>query len=489
MKNLQKKIRLPPPQALNTDEVSNYTSQQSEVITPVAVEQDNSRVEVIEVEESSEEPVSAVVVEEEKAEVISEPVSIPETELTVPDNKTSETAEEYVLVDTTVALEDKETIADESALPEAEETQSIEEEPLEAMVWYLTYPLDIKAYRAHAYITYPDFITKEEVLNACASAYNKYSEYLDGVSVSVIEDGLAELTYPDSLTSSDFEVALAVLDEELTPYVDRVIASYNNTQDVVIVDELCIADITEEQQNSEGTMVVATIKEPEVATSITASSTAVAEEEMLDESKESVEDSGKTAPAVESTTSTEIVNNVAVVHDEENKKNNVVDYLSYGRESVSVWGTGYGMAEKVAEGKSFNAKRFTRSYIYAFNVEYDYRLTKLFNVGVKTGHEGVIFHVGGYDSQIPLILTVGMVPYERKHSKLAFDLGVGIDVVQSALKKGFSLIGDFSLSYSYKLGGHFALGVATDIRCSYTFSDGEFRLEFMPVLLGASFTF
>lgn len=407
----------------------------------------------------------------------------------MPDNELSVTEEDYVLVDTTAALEDEEAVADESALSESEETQSAVEKPLEAMVWYLTYSLDIKAYRGHAYITYPDFITEEEVLNACASAYNKYSQYLDGVSVSVIEDGLAELTYPDSLTSSDFEAALAILDEELTPYVESVIASYNNTQDVIIADELYIADITEEQQNNEDAIVVATIKEPEVATSITASSTVLAEEETLDESKESVEDFGKTATAVENTTSTEIVSTAVVISNEEKKENNVVDYLSYGRESVSVLGTGYGMAEKVADGKSFNAKRFTRSYIYAFNIEYDYRLTKLFNVGVKTGYEGVIFHVGGYESQIPLILTVGMVPYERKHSKLAFDLGVGIDVVQSALKKGFSLIGDFSLSYSYKLGGHFALGVATDIRCNYTFSDKEFRLEFMPILFGASFTF
>ncbi len=377
-----------------------------------------------------------------------------------------------------MAEESDETAVDTVAVidenEEAEAQKDVSEEPLRARVWYDTYYLDIEAYSGYAYITYPDFITEDEVLDASEAAYNKYSQYLDGVYVIPVGDGIVKLTYPENFTSEDFVKALSVLEEELPSYVDSTVASYNTEESVTSIETITVNYEKEEDvstasdHTSEETPVAILIEKDEKA------------EAPLHEEEER---------KAETTSSSDKGGSTAVIKSSEDDKKEETVYPLYRKESISIWGTGYGMAEKVLEGKSFNARRLTRSYIYAFNVEYDYRLSKLFTIGVKTGYEGVIFHVGGYTSQIPLLMTAGMVPYEKGHSKLAFDIGVGVDAVESVVKKSFALIGDLSLSYTYKLGEYFALSLGTSVRCGYTFSDKEFRLEIMPLLLGAAFTF
>ncbi len=551
------------------------------------------------------EPTSETVEKEQKE------VTVPEEqkEVTVTDDQTStsETSnEEHV---PSPAEEEKKTEDVQEASERVTETEETAiEEPLEAQVWYL----DIEAYTGYAYITYPAFVTDSEIAAACAVAYEKYPQYLDGVNVIPVEDGRLMLTYHSDMTSADFETAISILEAELPAYI----ASLTTTSPVeeseptseTVKEEVATVIVTEEKAptetstsitiieenkpstetiEKEETVVVVTEKQTsqETSTSITIveenelstetiekvetveivtddqespeTSTSIIIVEESEPSAESVEKEEtvvivteeKTATATsdsnttieESVPPTETIEEeeTAVIvtddqtstsntpngehapeevssHDEEeehsdntevnnssreddsssvvltgkeNDKKTSVDYLECGRETVSVWGTGYGMAERVLDGKSFNIKRLTRSYIYAFNVEYDYRLSKLFTIGVKAGYEGVIFHVGGYTNQLPLILTAGMVPYEKEHSKLSFDIGIGLDIVETVKKQSFALIGDVSLSYNYKLGKFFSLGLGAGVRCGYTFSDKEFRLEIMPILFGVAFTF
>ncbi|MBQ2050437.1 MAG: hypothetical protein II493_08580 [Spirochaetales bacterium] len=70
--------------------------------------------------------------------------------------------------------------------------------------------------------TYPEVITKEEIKQAAAAAYEAYKDYLEG-TVLAVDDGKATLYLPYSLAPEEFNFAAELLAAELKWYVSNVL--------------------------------------------------------------------------------------------------------------------------------------------------------------------------------------------------------------------------------------------------------------------------
>ena len=79
-----------------------------------------------------------------------------------------------------------------------------------------------------ATITYPDFITNAEVIEAAEAAYNAYSQYLLGTTLKV-DKGVAVLTFPTEISEDDINVAVALLGQELPAYIQSKVVAQQTT--------------------------------------------------------------------------------------------------------------------------------------------------------------------------------------------------------------------------------------------------------------------
>ncbi len=390
--------------------------------------------------------------------------------------------------------------------------------PLEAVVDWNGYELEIEAYTGYAIITYPDVVTPDDISAFCSYAYDRYPEYLDGVGLSVTEDGKARVTYPTVFGKDEFDAAVGTLEAELPSYIESIVETAEAADAVS-------ADTSEAEISVDTTSDSALPEDPAEEAVISADADSAPAEDPAEEVAASSGTTSDTLPAdiSEAVTPVDTASDsvlpdapgVTVASPEEAVKSADADNApadvspdpassgsgaasDYGvgsssstnskKQTVTIWGTPYGLAERVVDGKSFNIRRFARSYIWAFNVEYDYKVADMFTVGFKAGCEGIILHVGGYKSQVPLMATVGFVPYETGHSRIDLVLGVGFDVVESASEKTFAPVAGFSFTYKYKLG-ELSFGVGTDVRFEYTISNKDMRFELMPVKLGIGYTF
>ena len=100
----------------------------------------------------------------------------------------------------------------------------------------LEYTLSLYGYQAKivyadgvAVITYPEFITNEEVMGAAALAYQAYSAYLQGTELTV-DKGTAVLTFPGKLAEADVDYAVNVAASEIQYYVNSLIGGTESIQ-------------------------------------------------------------------------------------------------------------------------------------------------------------------------------------------------------------------------------------------------------------------
>ncbi len=412
-----------------------------------------------------EEPVATVEVEvapeEIAVEMESEIVSVEDaTEgVELQEEVESEPESETVSVEETEPTVEEEAEPEKSPLLYVSQTaplSSYVEKPLTADVDWNGYSMTINAYTGRATLTYPSVVTNDDVYAFAAYAWENYSDYLGGVELRVIGEGKAEVTYPTTYGKDEFDVAVDTLRAELPLYIESIIEETKSNEDVALEAPSAATtadtpqpEIVSVSDTSEESGVETVVYSPEPTESIV----------LLPEMSADAEETLDNTPA-----------------------------RGFKKQSLAVWGTPYGIAEKVEDGKSFNIRRFFRSYVWALNVEYDYKVMEKISLGFTTGYEGVIFHVGGYKSQVPLLVTVGFVPYESEKSRLDLDLGFGLDIAQSIVEKTLSPIAGFSFSYRYKLG-EFFLGVGMDVRFEYTISNKEMRFEVMPVRLALGYTF
>lgn len=113
---------------------------------------------------------------------------------------------------------------EETAQPVAELTPAFEIKPLEKTLSYAGYEATITAYIGKAYVKYPSFVTSQEIYTAAAAALAAYPADLQNVTIRVVEDGLAEITYPEAYGEREFDYAIMLLEKELPYYIASLFA-------------------------------------------------------------------------------------------------------------------------------------------------------------------------------------------------------------------------------------------------------------------------
>lgn len=113
---------------------------------------------------------------------------------------------------------------EETAQPVAELTPAFEIKPLEKTLSYAGYEATITAYIGKAYVKYPSFVTAQEIYTAAAAALAAYPADLQNVTIRVVEDGLAEITYPEAYGEREFDYAVMLLEKELPYYIASLFA-------------------------------------------------------------------------------------------------------------------------------------------------------------------------------------------------------------------------------------------------------------------------
>lgn len=108
---------------------------------------------------------------------------------------------------------------EEIAQPVAELTPAFEIKPLKKTLSYAGYEATITAYIGKAYVKYPSFVTAQEIYTAAAAALAAYPADLQNVTIRVVEDGLAEITYPEAYGEREFDYAIMLLEKELPYYI------------------------------------------------------------------------------------------------------------------------------------------------------------------------------------------------------------------------------------------------------------------------------
>lgn len=159
--------------------------------------------------EAAEEPVEPVV-EEVAEEPVVEPVAEPEAKPVVEEAE-EEPVEEAAVQET-------------AAQPTEEPMPAVEIKPLEKTLSYAGYEATITAYIGKAYVKYPAFVTSQEIYAAAAAALAAYPADLEGVTIRVVEDGLAEITYPETYGEREFDYAIMLLEKELPYYIASLFA-------------------------------------------------------------------------------------------------------------------------------------------------------------------------------------------------------------------------------------------------------------------------
>lgn len=104
----------------------------------------------------------------------------------------------------------------------AVEVAAAEEEKIVKEINLYGYKATIEYADKVATITYPSFITNDEVIAAAQAAYAAYSAYLQGTSL-VVDNGTAVMTFPTDVTEADLDVVVATLQAELPTYVAAVL--------------------------------------------------------------------------------------------------------------------------------------------------------------------------------------------------------------------------------------------------------------------------
>ena len=143
----------------------------------------------------------------------------------------------------------------------------------EPLVWsfdYLGISATVSAYPGVAYVTYPAAVTNEEIDAAAAALVATYPEYTAGITYTIVEPGLSVIYYPESYGEAEFALATDILDSELRPYIDWIIATAQTRQTEEPSGETAVAEApsaTEESSQGSGVKTpLETSPRPEVQT-------------------------------------------------------------------------------------------------------------------------------------------------------------------------------------------------------------------------------
>ncbi|MCQ2412952.1 MAG: hypothetical protein MJ057_08385 [Sphaerochaetaceae bacterium] len=171
------------------------------------------------------------------------------------------------------------------------EAEDFEIDPLfaveEVPVDYLSadfsfYGIDVSivAFTGEAFISYPSFITDNEIATAAAAAYAAYGDLLRDIYFEITMPGEVALTYPETYGVDEFNYAVSLLSYELPLYL----AQFFETPEPV-------------QEEPEAETVVAVAPQPEMTEPVV--EVVVAQEPVVEEAPAVVEETSVEQPAAE----------------------------------------------------------------------------------------------------------------------------------------------------------------------------------------------
>lgn len=111
--------------------------------------------------------------------------------------------------------------------PKAEEAKTEPAQPAAAGALtrtfeYHGYTATVEAYIGEAFITYPAFVTDEEIYTAAAAACRAYPQYTQEIVFAITGRGQLTVTYPASYGADEFNFAMDILEKELPYYLDSI---------------------------------------------------------------------------------------------------------------------------------------------------------------------------------------------------------------------------------------------------------------------------
>ena len=100
--------------------------------------------------------------------------------------------------------------------------QLAEIKPLVKEFIYRGFDATVTAYVGEGYVTYPPYVTDEE-LGACAAALVQlHPAEFSAIRYSVVGPGVAEISYPETYGEAEFKLLTDIVDNELRAYIDYV---------------------------------------------------------------------------------------------------------------------------------------------------------------------------------------------------------------------------------------------------------------------------
>jgi len=108
----------------------------------------------------------------------------------------------------------------------AEQTVTVTQvpSPLTSTFTYGGYKATLTAFKGYAVLTYPSFVTNEEIEAAAQAAVAAYPEYMTGIYYQITEPGKITLSYPESYGETEFNLAANLLNAELPVYIASLFA-------------------------------------------------------------------------------------------------------------------------------------------------------------------------------------------------------------------------------------------------------------------------
>ena len=137
------------------------------------------------------------------------------------------------------------------AKPEVQPAVQQVPSPLTTTFTYGGYKATLTAFKGYAVLTYPSFVTDEEIQAAAAAAVAAYPQYMSGIYYQITEPGKVTLSYPESYGESEFNLAKNLLDAELPAYIASLFATKEPTAEETSQTQVASVQLGQPQSEAE----------------------------------------------------------------------------------------------------------------------------------------------------------------------------------------------------------------------------------------------
>ncbi len=126
---------------------------------------------------------------------------------------------------------------EETKEPATEPKVVIPVSPLVRTFSYGNMKATLTAYQGYAELSYPSYITDEEIHAAAAAAAAAYPQYMDGIYYQIAGPGKAILYYPENYGEGELNLAMNLINAELPAYIAYLVKPQEPAEVAVVASE------------------------------------------------------------------------------------------------------------------------------------------------------------------------------------------------------------------------------------------------------------